>query len=306
MSKIKVVHYILCFVLLFAMAAGLAIDKSVLAAQDISNNSLALNPGQEEPPAEETLEMESKYPVLSAKSGGIYDFEVDLKYQGNDRKRFEFSFSTPTGWRAFATAGYPEKQITAIEMGPAEGYPVTEKLKVTFGSITGKYPEPGDYILTVEASSGDLKATFDFKAVVTARYEFSLTTPTGQLNTEANTGKENHFSILLTNTGSTAIENIALSSTKPSGWNVTFEPKKVDLLESGLSQEIDVVIEPPSKTIAGDYEMTLKADSIEYTPSSMKVRVTVLSPTIWGWIGVIIVLLVIAGLGVLFWRLGRR
>ena len=152
----------------------------------------------------------------------------------------------------------------------------------------------------------DLKATFDFKAVVTARYEFAITTSSGLLNTEANAGEENHFSILLRNTGSTAIENITLSSVKPSGWNVTFEPEKVDSLESGLTQEIDVVIEPPRKTIAGDYEITLKADSKEYTPGSMKVRVTVLSPTIWGWVGVIIVLVVIAGLGVVFWRLGRR
>ena len=133
-----------------------------------------------------------------------------------------------------------------------------------------------------------------------------MTTSSGLLNTEANVGEENHFSILLKNSGSTAIENITLSSTKPTGWTVSFKPEKVDLLESGLSQEIDVLIEPPTKTIAGDYEITLKAASAEYTPDSMKVRVTVLSPTIWGWVGVIIVLLVIAGLGVVFWRLGRR
>jgi uncharacterized membrane protein len=35
-------------------------------------------------------------------------------------------------------------------------------------------------------------------------------------------------------------------------------------------------------------------------------RVTVLTPTVWGWIGLIIVVLVIAGLGVLFMKLGRR
>ncbi len=112
--------------------------------------------------------------------------------------------------------------------------------------------------------------------------------------------------ILLANSGSAAIENITFSSSKPEGWSVTFTPEKVDSLDSGLTQEVDVVINPPRKTIAGDYEITLRAESKEFSPDRMKVRVTVLTPTIMGWIGVLIVLAVIAGVGVIFWRLGRR
>jgi len=223
-----------------------------------------------------------------------------------ERKRFDLTFTTPPGWAAFAVAGYPEKQIPAIEMGPAEQFPVTEKIKIKFGSITGKFPEKGDYVLTLEASSGDLKATFDFKAVVTARYELAMLTATGRLNTEANAGEDNHFSILLANSGSAAIENITFSSIKPEGWSITYNPEKVESLDSGLTQEVDVVINPPDKTIAGDYEVTLRAESKEVSPDPLKLRVTVLTPTIWGWVGVLIVLAVIAGVGVIFWRLGRR
>jgi len=288
------------------MLAGLVGSQVVLAAQEASKDSFSLPPGQEEPPPEEKIEIESKFPVLSAKSGEIFEFDADLKYQGAERKRFDLTLTAPTGWASIATAGYPEKQIPAIEMGPAEAFPVTEKIKVKFGPITGKYPEAGDYLLTLEVSSGALKETFEFKAVVTARYEFSMTSATGRLNTEANAGEDNHFSILLTNSGSAAMENITLSSSKPEGWSVTFTPKKIDSLDSGLTQEIDVMINPPRKTIAGDYQITLRADSTEYSPDSMNLRVTVLTPTIWGWVGVIIVLVVIAGVGVIFWRLGRR
>jgi len=292
MTKIKAAHYLLCFALLFVMLGGWAVSQVALAAD-------------EEPPPEEKLEIESKFPVLSAKSGEVFQFDVDLKYQGAERKRFDLTLTTPPGWAAFATAGYPEKQIPAIEMGPAK-YPVTEKVKIKFGPITGKYPEPGDYLVTLEASSGALKATIELKAVVTARYEFAMHTATGRLNTEAKAGKDNHFSILLENTGSAAIENVTLSSIKPEGWKITFTPDKVESLESGLTQEIDVVINPPEKTIAGDYEVSLKAESKEFTPDRLKLRVTVLTPTIWGWVGVLIVLAVIAGVGVIFWRLGRR
>jgi uncharacterized membrane protein len=203
-------------------------------------------------------------------------------------------------------AGYPEKQIPAIEMGPSEMYPVTESIKVKFGTSSGKYPEPGDYVAILQAAAGNLKQAIQLKAVVTARYEFTMSTATGRLNTEADAGKENHLSIELVNTGSAAIENITFSSSKPEGWSITFTPDKVKSLDSGLKQEVDVVIKPPSKTIAGDYVITLKAESKEYSPDSLQIRVTVLTPTIWGWVGVLIVLAVVAGVGVIFWRLGRR
>ena len=95
MSKIKAVHYLLCFVLLFIMVSGLAASQVALAAQDYSRNSSSLPPGQEEPTIQEMLEIESKYPVLSAKSGEIFEFSVDLKYQGEERKRFDLTFTTP-------------------------------------------------------------------------------------------------------------------------------------------------------------------------------------------------------------------
>ena len=275
------------------MLAGLVENQVVLAAE-------------EQPPLEEKLEFECKYPVLSAKSGEIFEFNVDLKYQGSGRKRFDLTFTTPPDWAAIAVAGYPEKQIPAIEMGPSEMYPVTESIKVKFGTSSGKYPEPGDYVAILQAAAGNLKQAIQLKAVVTARYELAMSTATGRLNTEADAGKDNHLSIVLVNSGSAAIQNITFSSSKPEGWNITYNPDKVKSLDTGLTQEVDVTIKPPEKTIAGDYMITLRAESKEFSPNPLQIRVTVLTPTIWGWMGVLIVLVVIAGVGVIFWRLGRR
>lgn len=306
MSKTKLVYYFLCFTLLSAMLAGLAGNQVAFAAQESSRDSFLLPPGQEQPPTVQTLELECKYPVVSAKSGEVFEFGVDLKYQGKERQRFDLTFKTPAGWAAIAVASYPEKQIPAIEMGPAEMFPVTESIKVTFGPITGKFPQPGDYIVTMTASSGNLKQSIDLKAVVTAKYEFIMSTDTGRLNTEVTAGEQNHLSIKLTNTGSSAIESISLSSTKPEGWSLTFTPEKVESFDPEITREVDVVISPPAKTIAGDYEVRLSAESKDFSPDALVIRVTVLTPSIWGWIGLLIVLAVIAGLGVIFWRLGRR
>ena len=292
MGRNRVVHCFLCFALLLAALAGVAGHQFVLAQE-------------EELPPEEKLELECKYPILSGESGEAFEFEVELSYQGSERRRFELVTSVPPDWIAVVAAGYPEKQIPAIDMGPAENYPTTETVKVGFAPLPWKPPEPGDYVVTLDVSSEELKGAIELKVEVTARYEFSLDTATGWLNTEATAGEDNHLSILLENTGTAAIDNIALSSTKPEGWSITFTPSKVDSLEPGLTQEVDVVINPPRKTIAGDYRAYLKASS-EKGSEELELRITVLTPTIWGWVGIIIVLAIIAGLGVMFWRLGRR
>jgi uncharacterized membrane protein len=112
--------------------------------------------------------------------------------------------------------------------------------------------------------------------------------------------------VLLINSGTAAVENITFSSIKPEGWEITYNPEEVDLLEAGLAQEVDVVIAPPSKAIAGDYSVTLYADGKQYSADYLTLRVTVQTSTIWGGAGVAIVVAVIAGLIVMFMRLGRR
>ena len=64
-------------------------------------------------------------------------------------------------------------------------------------------------------------------------------------------------------------------------------------------------MEPPEKAIAGDYSITLNSDSPKAN-DDVELRVTVVTPTIWGWVGIGIVLAVIVGLALLFRQLGRR
>ena len=114
-----------------------------------------------------------------------------------------------------------------------------------------------------------------------------------------------YLSILLINSGSAPIESLTLTSTKPEGWIITYNPDRIDSLAPGLTQTVDVVIKPPKRTIAGDWPITLRARNPQVA-DELAIRVTALTPTIWGWVGILIVIAVIAGVGVVFWRLGRR
>ena len=291
MTKSRAVRYFLCFALLFAIVGGLAGNQVVYAQQS----------GQQE----NTVKLACDFPALRGKSGESFEFTVSINWWGAEAKRFELTITAPPKWAASVGRAYPEVDVAAIQLKAWQDYP--ESLYVKFGPALWHQPEPGEYIVTLEATSGDIKASIELKAVVTAIYEFSMVTATGKLNAEVTAGKDNPLSIVLINTGTAAIENITFSSAKLEGWSITFSPEKVDSLEPGLRQEVNVVIKPPrGKTIAGDYNIYLRAESKDYEPDALKIRVTVLTPTIWGWVSILVVLMVIAGLGVLFWRLGRR
>lgn len=303
MSKSRAVGYFLCLVLIFGMLGGLAGDRIALAARESIDGSFLSPPSQEEPGIEESIDITSKYPVVEAESGEQFVFAVEISAMLKEDKTFELTLDKPSNWFSQIKPKYEDTKISAVRMKAFQVAP--EMLEVIVVPLPWDLPDPGEYIMTLNATSGDLSDTIELKAVVTARYEADFYTETGRLNTEAKAGEENHVAIKLRNSGSADIESITFTSTKPEGWVITFNPEKVDVLEPGLAQDVDVVIEPPSKTIAGDYSITLRADSKEIS-DKMELRVTVLTPTIWGWVGIIIVLVVIAGLAILFRQLGRR
>ena len=307
MSKSRIIHCFLVFTLLFITIGSLC-SQAVLAVPESESGALMLTAYQEEtPPGGGEVTLTTKFPVVTGNSGDTFEFAVDITYKGTDRRQFDLTTTVPSQWQAFPISSYPEKQIAVVVIDPlaSPSYGV-EKITVRLSPMSGHLPEPGDYVVTLEVSSGDIKASIDLTARVLVQYGLELITQTGMLNTDATAGRDNHLSVLVINSGSATLENITLSSTKPEGWSITYNPEKIESLEPGLTQEVDVVITPPGKTIAGDWAVTIRAQSPEVSSSTLNLRVTVLTPTIWGWVGVIIVVAVIAGVGILFWRLGRR
>jgi uncharacterized membrane protein len=145
----------------------------------------------------------------------------------------------------------------------------------------------------------------DLKVTITGTYQMSMTTRTEVFNTEATAGQESPFYVTIVNTGSARLENLNLSSTKPQGWTVTFQPDKIDAIEPGASKEVAMMIKPASNAIAGDYMLSVTASNTQAS-LDRDVRVQVATPTLWGWVGIAVLVIVIGGLLGLFMKLGRR
>jgi uncharacterized membrane protein len=252
----------------------------------------------------EKIELSTPYTRLEGTSGASFEFEIALNYTGTEARRFDLSATGPQSWTTYITPSYPkDKMIEDILLEPGETY--AQKIDVDIAPPSWLKPEPGEYKITLEVTSGEIKGTIDLTAVVTAKYDMSIATPDGLLNTKATAGKDNYFSVVVSNTGTAVIDNITLSTQNPSGWTVEFSPEKIDSLAAGASTTVGVNIKLPSKTIAGDYGILISATAMQRA-IDLNIRVTVETPTIWGWVGVIIILLVIAGVGFVFMRFSRR
>jgi uncharacterized membrane protein len=253
-----------------------------------------------------SLTMTSEFPTAEAIATGTFTFNVVLNYTGDTSHVFDLSTTAPSGWDVAITAQYDTQRISSVTMD-ASSYSATSKtIKVVITPQSYPLPDPGNYTITIQAASGAVVGKIDLTARITAKYMLTVVPYSQLYNTTAAAGRDNTYSLVITNTGTAPIDNVTFSSEKPDGWEITFKPDKLDLLNTLDQNTVDVDIKPPPKTVAGDYMITLHVSGTQATASKTDVRVTVETPSIWGWVGVFIIVVVVAGLIVIFMRFGRR
>lgn len=234
--------------------------------------------------------------------GKKFEFTVEVRNETGEERDISFSAIYPTDWNVTFSPAYEKTVIRAIHLKDGE----RKSVKVT---IT---PPPnvdaGEYTVTVEASAGPYKRSLDLTTVITGTYKVELSTADGLLSLNAIQGTSAPVSLIVKNTGTGLIEGMNFRSTKPSGWEVTFEPDEISQIPPNGSKEVSVGIKPPADAIPGDYKVTLVAytNAPNAISERLELRVTVLGSIAWGLVGLFIIMLVVVGLIVIFWRLGRR
>jgi uncharacterized membrane protein len=81
---------------------------------------------------------------------------------------------------------------------------------------------------------------------------------------------------------------------------------QVTSLASSDSYTFNIVTQIPESTVAGDYMITLKAQSDQVSSGETQLRVTASASTSWGLIGVAMVVIVIIALVMVFRKFSRR
>jgi uncharacterized membrane protein len=112
---------------------------------------------------------------------------------------------------------------------------------------------------------------------------------------------------VITNTGTAPAEEVELSGSGPTGWKITFEPKTIDRLAPEQNKEVQALVTPSEKAIAGDYVASLRASSRGGGESaSGQFRITLSTSTVWGAAGVGIIAIALLVLVGAVARFGRR
>ena len=234
---------------------------------------------------------------MEGHAGSNFTFSTELMNQTEEKQLYSLRSNAPRGWEVTFKPAY--KQATAVEISPNEKKSITIEIKPPAFITAGAYKIP------VMAVTNSTSAKLELEVVITGTYDMELTTPTGLLSTKIKAGGEKKLPLLIKNTGSSALTNIKFRTKKPSDWEVTFDPKSVDRVDAGKDARVIATLKASNKAIAGDYATTITAYTPEST-SNASFRISVRTPMIWGWVGILIILAAIGSVLYLFRKYGRR
>lgn len=226
-----------------------------------------------------------------------FTFQTELKNHTGEKQLYSLRASAPRGWNIVFKPNY--KQATAVEINPNESSKITVEIKPPHNI------EAGNYKIPVQAITSATSANLDLEVVITGSFDLELTTPTGLLSAGLTAGSEKQIELLARNIGSSELTNVRLSESKPKNWEVTFSPDTIPQLGAGASQKVIATIKADDKAIPGDYVTNITAQTPEAT-SKIAFRISVRTPLLWGWLGILIILGALGGVYYLFQKYGRR
>jgi uncharacterized membrane protein len=241
----------------------------------------------------------ARYVELKGPNDATFNFRLSLTNNGGSEQLYSLGAQLEPGWQASFTPSGETQQVASISVKPGETKNIDVKVKPP---ITAK---EGEYTIPVEAISPTSRVTETLKVIISGTYNLELSTSSGRLNADVIAGRETKINLEVINNGSAVLNNINFSSSQPKNWAVTFEPDTVETLQPGESRQITATITADAKAISGDYIVSLSATTSE-AKSSADLRVTVKTSTLWGLVGVIIIIGVVAALYQVFRKYGRR
>jgi len=255
---------------------------------------------REKAAAGEDFTVTTSYPVLQGQTDASFEFSLDVNNKSEVDRNFNLSAQVPPKWDVSFKPAYEQKQISSFRIKGGSSQTVAVQVNPAKDATSGSYP------ILVWVASGEKKTEVKLTVVLTGIYKLDAGTPTGLLSLDALAGKPANMSLFVKNTGSAVNKSISFSSFKPENWKVDFKPEKIEGLEPGAMKQVEVTITPAAQALVGDYSVGLSADGEKGSSKTVELRMSVKTSAAWGWVGIIIIVVVIAGLGALFLRLGRR
>lgn len=224
------------------------------------------------------LSVESKLPELRGSPKSNFEYTLTIKNDSGRNLTASFAADAPKNFETSFTEAYGTQELSSIPIPAGQSKDI--KLKVRPPSTI----DAGHFPVTVTVNAEDATAKVALALDVVGQPQLQVAGRDGLLSARAVAGQQSSIPIVVTNTGSAPAENIALAATAPTGWKVTFQPSTIDRLVPGKDSEVQALITPSDKSLAGDYMTSINATS-RGEAASGQFRVTVATSTMWGMAG---------------------
>lgn len=264
-------------------------------------DTVTLRSAREDEEERDPITITCSYPNLRGSNDSDFKFSIDIHNNTDAEDMASLRAEAPRGWEVAFKPSYESKYIGSVKIDANLSKSVDVEVTPPPRAEIGKYP----IAVFSKLSKDDTEAKRELTVELTGTYRVQCRTLNDLLSLTAHGGEEASISMYVINRGTAPQTNVSFSSFKPENWEVKFEPEKIDSIEPGGMQQVEITVVPDANALVGDYSVAVNANG-EKAEDDLELRVTVRASTTWAWVGVGIIVVVIVGLTAMFKLLGRR
>jgi uncharacterized membrane protein len=273
-----------------------SISINALNENDVTQDTVSVSITLREPTSD--VEVISTFTDVTIEAGGTISFPLAIWNRGGTDALALLSVeSVPSNWDTLFITD--DVEVSSVLVGSGESSTLEFKVEPP-NSV-----ETGEYMLNVVIETSDgFQEVIPLTISVEGSYELELELST--LYTTTRIGDTVSFSAQVTNMGATPVTTLYLDFVLPGDWETTYTPVQVSSLDPRDSVRFNIVTETTSDTEAGDYLLTVQAISDQLSSEELDIRITTQASTTWGYIGLGLAGVFVAGAYLLFKRFKRR
>jgi uncharacterized membrane protein len=224
------------------------------------------------------LTVDSKLPELRGSPKSNFEYTLTIKNDSGRNLTASFAANAPANFETSFTEAYGTQELSSIPVEAGQSKDIKLKVRPPTTIDAGHFP------VQVTVKAEDASAKTEVALDVVGQPQLQVSGRDGLLSARAVAGQQSSIPIVVTNTGTAPADNVALAATAPTGWKVTFEPSTIDRLVPGKHSEVQALVTPSDKSLAGDYMTAIRATSRSENASG-QFRITVATSTVWGMVG---------------------
>lgn len=244
-------------------------------------------------------------PTLTGASDATFNFDLTLTNGSAQDQTVSATASGPAGWTVAAKLSAAQAASTIVKAGASTTITVTAN------------PPPdapaGKSVIAVTANVGTQAIEQALGVEITGTFSMSLSTPNQLVSAHGAAGSGTIQQIVVTNTGTGPLANVALTATQPTNWKVTFDQETIPVIQPGTEAAVTVTatITPIGEAVTGDYQVTINAAAAGEggagaARGSLPMTFTVETSPIWLLAGFGLIVVILAALFYVFRTYGRR